>query len=158
MTYIDKKLPTAAKALLRAGAHLQTKDEGDPFGLLTKKFGDLTDETLKRIGATDTKLATIKQCQLELDQKMARGLSAGSPIVQDTWGKEFTTKMAADIAELSRANGGKVLLDVKATLTTGVTSGGSIDVPMRDNTSMLPTQRLLVRSLLNVIQTDSGTV
>lgn len=75
-----------------------------------------------------------------------------------SWGREFIGKKSSELADLSRANAGKVQMDMKATLTTGASSGGAIDVPMRDVTVGLPQRRLMVRSLLQVIGTESGTV
>jgi len=157
MNAINKSLPNGVKALIRAGVHLRTKDEGDPFELLTKKFGDLTDVTLKRIGDTDSKLTEVSTQIDSIGRKMVLGMNRSGPSAEETWGQQFVSTKSADIEELSRSNTGAVKLDVKA-ITTGATSGGALDVPMRDTTSMLPRRRLMVRSLLQVIATESGTV
>ncbi|WP_386682994.1 phage major capsid protein [Loktanella sp. R86503] len=80
----------------------------------------------------------------------------GEPM--QSWGREFIGKKTSELSDLSRSNGGKVQMDVKANLTTSASSGGAIDVPMRDATVGLPKRRMMVRSLLQVIQTESGTV
>ncbi len=158
MTFHHKNL-TPIKAVIAAGQHLRTKDAGDPFDLLTKKFGDLTDETLRRIDETDGGVAEVKETLMALDQKMSRmGNGGGAPTAVPTWGQEFTETKAADIRALSEANQGRVSLSMKATLTTGATSGGALDVPTRDQAVMLPKQRLTVRDLLTVISISSGAV
>ena len=159
MTYQNHKSLTPIKAVIAAGEHLRTKDVGDPFEMLSKKFGDLTDETLRKIGQTDGSVAEVKETLTELAQKMARmsnggGVSAPPP----TWGQEFTESKGAEIKQLSEQNQGRVSLNVKATLTTGAASGGSLDVPTRDQTVLLPKQRLTVRDLLNVISISTGAV
>ncbi len=157
MSYQDKNMSAAAKALVNAGQHLRTKDAGDPFDLLSKKFGDLTDETLKRIGQTDTKLDAITEELSTFEQKMARA-TGGIPEPTPTWGREVVETMGDQIKALSETNQGRVGLNVKATLTTGVASGGAIDVPTRDATVGLPQQRLTVRNLLDVISISTGSV
>ena len=158
MTKHDKTLPASAKAIMAAGRHLQTKDAGDPFDLLSKKFGDLTDETLKRIGKTDQQLAEVAETLATMDQKMARGFTAGGPVKAPTWGEELTETMGEQIKALSESNAGRVGLNVKSTLTTGPTSAGALSAPDRDTLSILPRQRLTVRNLLNVVSIGSGSV
>lgn len=158
MTYQNHKDLAPIKAVIAAGEHLRTKDAGDPFEMLTKKFGELTDETLKRVGETDGDLAEVKEHLASLEQKMARAAFGGGPAPTKTWGEEFTEAKAADIRALSETNQGRIGLNVKATLTTGATSGGAIDVPTRDATVGLPQQRLTVRNLLNVISISTGSV
>lgn len=157
MSYQDKNISAAAKALVNAGQHLRTKDAGDPFDLLSKKFGDLTDETLKRIGQTDTKLDAITEELSTFEQKMARA-AGGVAEPAPSWGREVVETMGDQIKALSETNQGRVGLNVKATLTTGIASGGAIDVPTRDATVGLPQQRLTVRNLLDVISISTGSV
>lgn len=147
-----------ARALVAAGKHLQTKDGADPFELLTKKFGDLTDETLKRIGGTDAKINELAENVSSMEQQLARAGSFCAPAEKKSWGGDFIEQKGADIRALSQENQGRVSLNVKATLTTGLDSGGAIDNPTRDVTVGMPRQRLLVRDLLNVISISTGTV
>lgn len=159
MTYHNPESLKSIKAVIAAGEHLRKKDAGDPFEMLTKKFGDLTDETLRKINATDGSVAEVKETLMELDQKMARMGGAGGQVSRiPTWGEEFIDSKGADIKQLSEQNQGRVSLNVKATLTTGAASGGSLDIPTRDQTVMLPKQRLTVRDLLNVISISTGAV
>ncbi|MEP4337033.1 MAG: phage major capsid protein, partial [Roseobacter sp.] len=159
MTYHNPESLKSIKAVIAAGEHLRKKDAGDPFEMLTKKFGDLTDETLRKINATDGSVAEVKETLMELDQKMARmGGAGGQGARIPTWGEEFIDSKGADIKQLSEQNQGRVSLNVKATLTTGAASGGSLDIPTRDQTVMLPKQRLTVRDLLNVISISTGAV
>lgn len=145
-------------AIAHASGKFRGKDGADPFAGLSQKIADMADAMKKRADDSDAKAAVVSEEISDLQQKMARGMIGGGTPSTPTWGTEFIEAKSGDIAALSGSNSGKVQLDVKATLTTGATSGGAIDVPMRDATAMLPRQRLLVRSLLNVVQTTSGTV
>lgn len=145
------------KALIAAGVHLHKKDGSDPFALLSKKFGDLTDETLKRIGETDQGIGEVKASLDALEQKLARG-NGGMQEPAPTWGREMIETKGAQIKSLSETNQGRVGLNVKATLTTGIASGGALEVPTRDATAGMPQQRLTVRNLLNVISISTGSV
>lgn len=159
MSYQDKNLSASAKALILAGKHIRTKDgSDDPFDLLTKKFGDLTDETIKRIGTTDEKLNETQAMLADLDQKMARGFSHGGVAKPDTWGEEFIKAKATELEALAAGNAGqnaRVSMNVKAVTTA---EAGALDVPTRDAMNMLPRQRLTIRNLLNVISISSGSV
>jgi HK97 family phage major capsid protein len=160
MSYHEKNIGAPVKALIAAGHHLRKKDGADPFELLTKKFGDLTDETLKRIGNADQGIAEVKERLISMDQKLARAseFGSGSAAPAPSWGREMVETMGAEIKALSETNQGRVGLNVKATLTTGISSGGAIDIPTRDATVGMPQQRLTVRNLLNVISISTGSV
>lgn len=158
MTIYDKHLTRSAAALIAAGTHLQRKDAGDPFDLLAKRFGDHASETLKRIGETDTRISGVAAQLAEIEQKMARGGGNGQPVTPDSWGEQFTKAPGlADFAgEHSRPS--RFRLQMKTTITTGATSGGSLDVPQRDMAITMPRRRLAVRDLLPVIQVSSNSV
>lgn len=153
MTYHDKRGLAALKA---AGHHLRTKDAGDPFDLLSKKFGDLTDVTVKRLDDMGDGLEKVTDRLAEMEKRNAR-LSARKD-GPGTWGREFLEAKGAEIKDLAETNSGKVQLNVKSTLTTGPASAGALDVPMRDSTVLMPRRRLTIRSLMNVLGTSSGTV
>lgn len=159
MTYQNHKSLAPIRAVIAAGEHLRTKDQGDPFDMLAKKFGDLTDETLRKIGETDGNVEGVKAELADLQQKLARMTFAGGGAAPTpTWGQEFTEAKGTEVKSLSEVNQGRVSLNVKATLTTGATSGGSLDVPTRDQTVLLPKQRLTVRDLLTVLSISTGAV
>jgi HK97 family phage major capsid protein len=158
MTKHDKTLSASTKAILAAGRHLQTKDAGDPFEMLTKKFGDLTDETLKRIGKTDEQLAEVSEVLNSMGQKMARGGGDGTAAPQ-TWGEQFTgATELKNFASDAGSRPGRFRLQMKTTLTSDGASGGAMGVATRDMATMMPKRRLTVRNLLPVVQVSSNAV
>lgn len=136
--------------------HLRTKSNADPLDMLATKLADMTDAVLKRVEASETKLADVDKLIDEHEVKLSR-MNGGAVSQDQTWGEQFVTTNEADIKELATSNAGSVKMNVKA-LTGAEASGGAIDVPMRDSVSMLPKRRIVVRSLLNTIGTESGTV
>ena len=158
MTYQNHKNLSSVAAVIAAGEHLRMKDAGDPFDMLSKKFGDLTDETLKRIGKADGDIAEVKNALLDLQQRSARAGAGGSVAAQPTWGQEFTEAKSADISDLAQSNQGRISMNVKAALTSSSAFGGAIFEPTRDQTVLMPQQRLVVRDLLTVISITTGAV
>ena len=150
--YHDNKPFAAAQAVI---ADMRTKSESDPLEMLAEKLADMTDATIKRIEETEKKQAALDSTLDDHEKRLAR--KGGGNAAPVTWGQQFIAEKAEDITGLSEASGGAVKLNIKS-VTGATTSGGAIDVPMRDNTAMLPQRSLVVRSLLNVIQTESGTV
>ncbi len=150
--YHDNKPFAAAEAVI---ADMRTKSESDPLDMLAQKLADMTDATIKRIEETEKKQASLDNTLDDHEKRLARKGAGG--IAPTTWGQQFIAEKSEEIAGLSEASGGGVKLNIKS-VTGATTSGGAIDVPMRDTTAMLPQRSLVVRSLLNVIQTESGTV
>lgn len=138
----------------RVVAGLRTKDAGNELEIIASKVADMTDATIKRLEAVE---AENKELGEAMDQIELKSVRHNSPMVTKSWGQQFVEGNKSDLSDLSEANAGSVKMNVKA-VTGAVASGGPIDVPMRDNTAMLPQRSILVRSLLNVIGTDSGTV
>jgi len=152
--YHDKKGIAPASQVI---ATLRTKSEGDPLDMLAQKIADMTDATLERIEAGEKKLADLDAVASDQERTLARLKGGGGGRLQQSWGEQFVTSNEAELKSLSESNSGGVKMNIKA--VTGATgSGGAIPVPMRDSTAMLPQRTLYVRSLLNVIGTDAGTV
>lgn len=150
----ETKFTSAGKVI----AHLRTKSDGDPIDMLAQKMADMTDATMRRIKDTEETSADLIKAFEDQQQKMAAmQLGGGGAVHQKSWGDQFIEAKGEDLAELAGANSGSVKLDIK-TLTTGPTSGGPIDVPMRDGVVNMPQQRLPLRGVLHVIGTDSGTI
>lgn len=148
----DKHITPAGKAI----EHLRTKSgDQDPIDMLAQKLGDMMDATNSRLEGIEKDTKGLSNTLDDVEKKMLRR-GGGDPTPQ-SWGQQFIATKGEDLSDLSQRNSGSVQMNVKA-LTTGATSGGAIDVPMRDQTNMLPQTRLPVRALLNVIATDSGTV
>ncbi|MFG6634502.1 phage major capsid protein [Sulfitobacter sp. 1A12126] len=148
----DKHITPAGKAI----EHLRTKSgDQDPIDMLAQKLGDMMDATNSRLEGIEKDTKGLSNTLDTVEKKMLRG--GGSDPAPQSWGQQFIATKGEDLSDLSQRNSGSVQMNVKA-LTTGATSGGAIDVPMRDQTNMLPQTRLPVRALLNVIATDSGTV
>lgn len=158
MTYHDKHLTRSAAALLAAGKHLQKKDGGDPFELLAKRFGDHSTETLKRIGETDQRIAGVVEQMAEIEQKLARGGGGGQPAAPSTWGEQFVKAEGLKSFAEEHSRPSRFRLAMKTTITTGAASGGSLDVPTRDTTVMMPQRRLAVRDLLPIVQVSSNSI
>jgi hypothetical protein len=146
---------------LRAVAHrLRRKDAGvDPFELLGRKFGDLADVTLARIGETDAKVAAVGERVADVEQKLARAAyGGGAPARAETWGAAFTREREGELRDLARANKGAVGLAVKSTVTTGAASAGAFEVPHQGEPALMPRRAPTIRSLLPAVQATSGTI
>ena len=75
-----------------------------------------------------------------------------------TWGAEFIRKSGDAVHALSGVNKGSVGLNLKATITTGPTSAGALEMPARDQMALLPARRLTIRNLLPVVGIGTGSV
>lgn len=146
----ETNITPAGKAI----AHLRTKSDVDPIDMLAQKLGDMMDATKARMDEMEKDTKGIGNTLDTIEKKMLRG--AGSVQAQ-TWGQQFIATKGTELSDLSTRNSGNVSMQIKA-LDTSATSGGSLDDFMRDQTVMLPRQRLPLRAVLNVIGTESGTV
>ena len=95
---------------------------------------------------------------VEMAQKMVRGTYGGETREQ-TWGEQFVQsdglKAFADVT----SSPSRFRMDVKATITTGSTSGGPVaSQPYRDAVNPMAQRRLVVRDLLPVVQISTGAV
>lgn len=146
-------------AIKAAGAYLRTKSASDPFDLLSKKIGEMSETTAKRLEAVEAKAAAASEMAFGTEQRIARlDLGGGAQPYAETWGTEFIATKAADLQALSEANRGRITLAVKSALTTGPASAGSLAVPVRDAPAMMPRRRMAIRDLLTVLQVENGTV
>lgn len=163
MTYHEKHLTRSASALLAAGQHLRRKDasgKDDIFERLSAKFGEHAGEVLRKLTEADEKMAGFAARILDMEQRAARadfygGSGSGRA---ETWGEQFTrhTGLKAFSEETTRP--GRFRLEVKTTLTNDPASGGSLGVPTRDGTAMMPRRRMQVRDLLPVVSVSSNAV
>lgn len=152
----SKHLTASARAILAAGQHLSKKDGVDPFAILTKKFGDHADETIKQLTETRQDVNGLRARFDDMEQKMARDGGSGgySP---DTWGEQFIREQDTAIKHLSESNRGQVSLNLKA-VTTDPASAGARSIPQRDGTNLLPQRRMTIRNLLQVVSISTGSV
>ncbi|WP_299837504.1 phage major capsid protein [uncultured Jannaschia sp.] len=155
MTYHDQRGMAALKA---AGDHLRTKDVGDPFEMLAKKIGDMTDVTKERLQKAANSIEDLDTRLDDIERKAGRpsGIFGGGT-GSETWGQEFIKSREGDLRALSRSRNGSVQMNVKA-ITSGPASAGSLEIPYRDATAMLPKRRMTIRDLLGVISISSGNV
>jgi len=154
--YHDKNKLTAAS---KAFAHLRTKSDADPLEVLANKFADMTDATMERIAGAEAKSDSIMDLIDKVEKKMATQNGIGGFNARSkSWGEQFTEERKSDLTALSQANSGQVNLSVKGTLTGGAASAGAMDVPDHVGTVTMPKRRMMVRSVLNVVGTESGTV
>lgn len=118
------------------------------------QFGKLNKDVADALLKAKTANAIVD----ELCQRMDRRGPATDGRTE-TWGEQF---VAADglkeFAELTSRKG-QFRMDVKATITTGSTSGGPTGVPAhRDDIVQMPTRPLHVRDLLPKVQITAGSV
>lgn len=125
-----------------------------------KAMNDWLDSVEKKLDGSKTDVDQVKARMLELEQKAAR--PRGSNDNDESIGAQFVKHMAdLDGVSHASAHGRRASfgLEVKATVTSGSTSGGPIGRPAyRDDVVPMPRRRLMVRDLLNVVQIDSGSV
>jgi len=145
MTYQFKAIAAARKHLI------ETKDAGDPFEVLTKKFGQHADETLRRIEEVDQKATGTRALVQEMEQMLARDGSAG-PTRSKSWGEQFADSPGLKSFAEDTSRPGRFRVEVKD-ITTGATSGGAMAQNFRDGeVTTLARKRMTVRDLLPVVQ------
>lgn len=152
-----------AAALLASGAPFHRKDAAggdDPIEMLTKAFGTHTEEVLRRLGASDNDVNSLKAGLAEIRQQLARangggGFGGGGGYVP-SWGEQVLRS-----AELrSFADGGsrakaRIGIESKATIT----SAQFPIVPDVDREIVpLARRRVTVRALLGQANTVSNAV
>ncbi|WP_265502215.1 phage major capsid protein [Paracoccus beibuensis] len=148
-----------ARAIISARQHLiETKDAGDPFEILAKKFGQHIDETVKRFERVEQVAKDAHDMVDDLDRKASR---PGNPFghVQKTWGAQFAANPQLKQFEEDRSRPGRFRMEIEQKdITTGAASGGSLSTPTRDpQVTLLTRQQLTVRSLLPVVQISSNS-
>ncbi|QCP86508.1 phage major capsid protein [Cereibacter sphaeroides] len=148
--------PTTASAcaLLAAGQHLSRKDGGDALDLITRKFGEHTDEVIRRIGAFEEKQQDLAARMVEVEQKGARRRGPDTPA---TWGQQFVHAPGLKSFAEDRSRPGRFRMSVKA-VTGAADSGGSLGMAHRDAPALIPRQRLTVRDLLPTVSISSNLV
>ncbi|MFK4002952.1 phage major capsid protein [Qipengyuania sp. NPDC077563] len=121
---------------------------------------DEVNNTIERIGTENSKMLNGLVARLEdIEKKVVRGGGDGGSDLGNSWGRQFTNTRAGELADLESSRG-RTSLEVRAALTTSTAdadgSAGGMSVPKRDQVLGMPKQRLLVRSLLNVVQVETG--
>ncbi|WOS61376.1 phage major capsid protein [Sinorhizobium fredii] len=147
-----------ARALLAAGGRIHRKDAGgDPFELLSEKFGEHASEVLRKLGEADAKMAAFTEQLAELEQKSARGrFGGGGANHVPTWGEQVikSAELRA-FAEGGRNAKTRIPIETKATIT----SAQFPVVPDYDREIVpMGRRRLMVRSLLGQANTTSNAV
>lgn len=148
------------QALAAARRHLiETKDAGDPFEILTKKFGQHADQTLERIKAVESETKGVRAVVQDLEQQLARDGGAPASMGAKSWGEQFVAcDRLKDFADDSSRPGRFRLEIERKDITTLAASGGALAGPFRDNTiTALPRRTMTIRNLLSVVQM-SGNV
>jgi len=155
MTIHQKNLTAAVRAMLATGHHISTKEGGDPFGILAKKFGDHADETLKQFASFKGEVSERLDV---IEQKANRGNLWGDHDAKpESWGEQFTRHEEQSLKSMSRDRHVRAHFELKA-VSTDPASAGAMIVTQRDGTNLLPRQRLTIRSLLQVVSISTGTV
>lgn len=129
---------------------------------LTKDFTDAVEAQFKSLNA-DVQDALKKAnmadaLAVEMAQKVVR-IGHGGEAREQTWGEQFVQSdgLKAFADESNRPS--RFRMDVKATITTGSTSGGpAAPAPYRDAVNPMAQRRLAVRDLLPVVQISTGAV
>lgn len=142
------------RAAFAAGKHLQRKDAGDPLELLTKRFGEFATAVETKVTDTEKKSGDVATRVTELERRVANERNVSEAV--ETWGSQFVTEKKSELEGLMRSKG-SVSLNVKA-LTNAADSVGVMGSPYRDQTVLLPRQRMTIRDLLSVVEIGTGTV
>lgn len=131
---------------------------------ITKEFADAVEQQFTKLSAEVQdalkEAGTIKCAMQELEQKMAsRSGWGGGDLVDQGWGQQVVeSDQVKSLADITGRQPGRVRIDVKD-ITSSVTSGGSLARPARETSvNRLAGRRALVRDLLPVINTESGSV
>ncbi len=131
---------------------------------VTKEFTDAVEKQFSALSAdVQAALKSAKLAEaigLEMEQKYARAGSYGGGDGGDqTWGEQFVQSdgLKAFADETSRPR--RFRMEVKATVTTGSTSGGPVGgQAYRDAILPMPVRRLRVRDLLPVVSVSTGSI
>jgi HK97 family phage major capsid protein len=75
-----------------------------------------------------------------------------------TWGEQFTRHDGLKAFAEETTRPGRFRIEMQTTLTNDPASGGSLGVPTRDATVMMPRRRMAVRDLLPVVSVSSNAV
>lgn len=125
-----------------------------------KEHADAVEERLEKLVGKD-EFAEIKARLDDLEQKEARPRGSGDGFEAKSWGQQVVeSDELKEFAEFSarRIRPGRVGFELKTTITTGSTSGGSLGGPYRDQPTTMPQQRLRVRDLLPKVRITTGSV
>ncbi|RJE83646.1 phage major capsid protein [Paracoccus onubensis] len=150
MTYHFKTPGSRAVAAVRK--HLiETKDAGDPFETLAKKFGQHADETLRRIKEVEAEHAGTREAMRGMEQMIARD-GVAAPTRAKSWGEQFVESPGLKSFSEDGSRPGRYRVEVKD-ITTGATSAGAMAPNYRDSeVTTLARQRMTVRDLLSTVQ------
>ncbi|MDX0139341.1 phage major capsid protein [Sinorhizobium meliloti] len=157
MTMHNLPMTRQARAMLAAGARIQRKDAGDPFELLSEKFGEHTAEVMRKLGEADEKMAGFAARLLDIQQRADRASYAGGSGGQvPTWGDQvLRSAQFRNFADGGRNAKTRIPVETKATIT----SADFPVVPDADREIITQGRRpLLVRSLLGSANTTSNAI
>lgn len=156
---IHAKPYAVKKAVLHlAGEAILTKnDQASPLEAIARKFGDHVATTMEKLGATNGEIEGIKAQLMELEQKMVRPRGSDEGAREPSIGERFIQENdLKSFAESQRR--GSFSVNLKTTVTSGATSGGSLGRATRDATLMMQQRRLRVRDLIPQIPVTDGSV
>lgn len=158
-----KNAPLGYRAALAARQHLiETKDVGDPFEVLAKQFGKHADLTLERIQSIEQKNSDLNAEMHDIAQRLSsrRGYTASDMDgASDTWGEQFVNGTGLKSFADDRSRPARYRMEVKATITTGMESGGALSRPSRDpNITALARRMPTIRDLLAVVEVGGNSV
>lgn len=162
--FIEKHLKY--RAAMRAAAalpmpiNLRVKNAKTMEEVLDEHIATVT-RALEKVKAgeksTDDRLTELRSEITDLSQRMAQGRRGfgGDPVI-DTAGARLMREKATDITALASERG-RVGMEMRA-VTSGSTSAGTLVDPDRQDVVLIPRRPLMVRDLLPVVGTSSGSI
>jgi HK97 family phage major capsid protein len=132
---------------------------GERGNIMSKNTTDLINDMVEEVLKTRNEMKELQASMREVEQRsVRRGGSGGGATA--SLGSQFTDAKAEELRGMSR--GDRVSMEVQASLTSSKTdapgSAGDLAVPQRDGITLLPSRRLTIRNLLNVVEASSGSV
>ena len=129
---------------------------------VTKDFSDAVEAQFTKLNADVRdalqKANVVQGIVHELEQRAVRG-SFGESRGTQTWGEQFVESEGLKAFAELHSQPARFRMDVKATVTTGATSGGPLGLqPYRDGPNNLPRRQLRIRDLLPVVSISTGSV
>lgn len=129
---------------------------------ITKEFVDTVEAQFEQLDE-DVKAALIeaKAAQgivAELEQKIASAKPGLAPRGLSWGGQVIASEQLKTMRDITNKSAGQVMVEMKD-ITSAAASGGALDDPFREGmVNELPRRRLMIRDLMTVIGTTSGSV
>src|SRR5690606_29736392 len=122
------------------------------------EMAKFTDEVIARTEAAEQEARGAKATAVETQQMLVRDGGAPAGFGSKSWGEQFVAAdRLKDFAD-DRSRPGRFRMDVKATITTGATSGGIAPAHRDGEIVTLARETPRIRDLLNVVSVSGNSV